>query len=117
MGRFYYDKGDYNKALEEYAHAVRVQPALPDARYSMAVTLGLMGRNAEAEAMYRSTIAAEPGHVLAYHNLAATLADEKRLQEACDVLAAGLQLMPKEPRLKADMAEVQRRMQAARQNP
>ena len=56
------------------------------------VDFGKQDRPADAEGMFRRAMAADPGCPQAYSNLALLLLDQNRLQEAGEILSAGLQL-------------------------
>jgi tetratricopeptide (TPR) repeat protein len=60
------------------------------ARTNLGVALRALGRDAEAEEVYREAIRVDPGQVVHYRNLGQLLVDQRRWSGAIGVLEAGL---------------------------
>ena len=70
MGCVYARLGDHAAALTHFEEAVRLQPASPEYRYNLAVTLNFLGRIDASEAELEALIDRAPDHARAHHLLA-----------------------------------------------
>ena len=67
------------------------EPADPFCMYGIAQEHARAGRHLEALGWYDQTIAADSGYCYAYYHKARSLEDLERIDEACEVLRAGLE--------------------------
>lgn len=74
--------GRYEQARSLIAKAIEVDGAVPDFHNSLGITLGSLGRRADAIDSYRRAIALAPGHAAARLNLANALAEAEKFDEA-----------------------------------
>lgn len=70
-------------ALENYPIRQASLPADPEVHYTLAKTLILLGKTAEAEMALQRVMVLAPGHILAVKNNAALLQSLQRHEEAC----------------------------------
>jgi tetratricopeptide (TPR) repeat protein len=82
------------EALEEFEHAARIDAADPDVQLGIGNCLAMMGKAAEAEAVFRRLVARHPEHPLAWFNLANAVRDQERYEEARDLYRRATQLAP-----------------------
>lgn len=68
-----------------------LEPADPFCMYGIAQEHARAGRHLEALGWYDQTIAADSGYCYAYYHKARSLEDLERIDEACEVLRAGLE--------------------------
>jgi tetratricopeptide (TPR) repeat protein len=74
--------GRWDDAVEMLTRAAGLRPDLLPVRINLAVALNLSGKTAEAEALYKEILAANPGNPDARTNLAYILDGQKRHEEA-----------------------------------
>lgn len=86
LGLAYSALGDYNAAVEHAQRAANLNPTSAVAYANLGVTLDARGNRAEAEAAYRRALELDPSQNSAAQNLAANLLDQKRPQDAIDVI-------------------------------
>jgi len=82
FGWFYAFKGDYNRAIEYYREAIRINPDDAAAHYNLGSALQNLERYDEAEEEYREAIRINPDLAEAHYNLGNLLKDLKRYAEA-----------------------------------
>jgi predicted CXXCH cytochrome family protein len=100
MGVAYASLGQFEKAQEAYATALRLDPKFIPARVNLAMLLDERGKKTEAEAEFRKVIAQDAEMGEAYYSLGLLLAeDDHRLEEAATTLAAAAQRLPDHPRV------------------
>ena len=96
---------DFVNEKAELQRAIELNPNLAEAQNQMGYLAGKSGDLAQAESCYRAAVHASPSYVLAWINLAATLADEAKWQDAKQAVAHALEIDP-------DSAEARRLNQA-----
>lgn len=89
-------KQDHAAAAAALEGALRLRPDWTDARYNLGAMLTQLGRYEEAEAAYRSVIAADPGRRLAYRLLGNVLHRQGRLAELAEMLSAARRHLPED---------------------
>jgi tetratricopeptide (TPR) repeat protein len=88
-------RGRMDRAAEWFRRAVGCDGNDPVFRCNLAMALRAVGNGREAEAHYRSAIAAKPDHADAHEGLGGVLASMGRFGEAIDALEAALRPDPK----------------------
>jgi tetratricopeptide (TPR) repeat protein len=86
--------GRYEEAMAASRRYLDLAPNGPwagAAHSNLGLALRALGRDDEAEAMYREAIRIDPGQVLHYRNLAQLLVDQRRWAGALGMLEAGLE--------------------------
>lgn len=106
LGHLYKERGDDNLALEYFQKALAVQPTMAQAHYNTGIIQLRRGLNVEAEKSFLAAIAASPGYVTAYVNLAAVYIDLKDLDRAREVLEVALKYPSPVPELYFNLAMV-----------
>lgn len=82
LGQRYQERGEFEKAIEEYKKAIALQPKLHTAYNNIAVCYGQLGRLAEAEQALLKTIELRPDDFYAMNNLAVTYIHTNRMDDA-----------------------------------
>ena len=93
--------------------AIELDPGLPEAQNQMGYLAGRCGDLAQAESYYRAAIHASPSYLPAWINLAATLADEAKWEEAKQAAQHALEIDPNS----TGARRVDQAIDAARTNP
>lgn len=78
----------------ELQRAIELNPNLAEAQNQLGYLSGKAGDLAQAESRYRAAVHASPSYLVAWINLAATLADEAKWQDAKQVAAHALEIDP-----------------------
>jgi hypothetical protein len=91
--------GGYEDALRGYRAALRRWPNEPSAQLGIGNSHYGLGELEQAASAYRRLLEIEPGNLAGYNNLAQSLADQGRIDEAREVIALGLAVAPKHDRL------------------
>ncbi|MGD0735370.1 MAG: tetratricopeptide repeat protein [Terracidiphilus sp.] len=81
----------------ELQRAIELDPGLPEAQNQLGYLTGKSGDLVGAESYYRAAIHASPSYLPAWINLAATLADEARWEEAKQASQHALEIDPSSP--------------------
>jgi Flp pilus assembly protein TadD len=98
---------DLERALSELQRAVQLDPQRPSFHSNLGFALQQMGRLDRAVAEYREALRLDPKLVSAWINLATALArDPKTRGEARADLERARALSPDDPRVKANLAEL-----------
>lgn len=103
LGTVYAEKRRYREALAEYLAAIRLDPDAPTAHYNLANFLATHGLDMAVEE-YRASLALDPDHPDTHLNLGLTLADLGRDEEAERSLRAAVELAPKDPYPRHELA-------------
>jgi cytochrome c-type biogenesis protein CcmH/NrfG len=92
-GRQAFETGQYNSAINEFQKALQANPRNPDAYYNLGATYYQMGKQlqnpqyiAQAEQLFRQSIALDDKHVDAHRYLAALLIESGQEKFAFDLL-------------------------------
>ncbi|HEX8470216.1 MAG TPA: tetratricopeptide repeat protein [Brevundimonas sp.] len=91
--------GQLAPALTSYDAALRLMPEDANIAHDLGRLAQRLGYLEIAEKLMLKFLAAEPGHVEGTNNLACVLRDEKRYDEAIDLLRNLIQIEPAEPTL------------------
>jgi len=75
-------------------HAIELDPNLAEAQNQMGYLASKSGDDAQAESYFRAAVQASPSYLVAWVNLAATLAGEAKLQDAKQALAKAMEIDP-----------------------
>ncbi len=86
--------GDFASERAALQRAIELNPNLAEAENQMGYLAGKSGELAQAESYYRAAVHASPSYLRAWINLAATLADEAKWQDAKQALAHALEIDP-----------------------
>jgi Tfp pilus assembly protein PilF len=78
----------------ELERAIQLNPNLAEAQNQLGYLSGKAGDLAQAESYYRAAVRAYPSYLVAWINLAATLADEAKWQDARQAVAHALEIDP-----------------------
>jgi len=88
------NRGDYAEGLRLVDKALEVRPGYVEARVARAYSLGGLGRHAEAEIIYRESLAVHPDNTIWMNLLAHTLQQTGKFSEAKAVYDHILELRP-----------------------
>jgi len=69
LGRAYFNRGDVERAIEEYEAALRLNPRHAEAHNNLGAALATRNRFEEAEAEFLTALELEPGYSDAHNNL------------------------------------------------
>jgi eukaryotic-like serine/threonine-protein kinase len=94
LSRVHSGKGQYNLALQEAQHALKLAPNDPDAMMSEADVLGRLGRTNEAEEIYKRATALRPKYWDGYYELGVFYFLHQRYAEAATEFQKVLELTP-----------------------
>ncbi|MGA9670018.1 MAG: tetratricopeptide repeat protein [Terracidiphilus sp.] len=97
----------------ELQRAIELNPNLAEAQNQLGYLSGKAGDLAQAESCYRAAVQASPSYLVAWINLAATLADESRWQDAKQAAAHALEIDPSS----AEARRLAQAIAAAQPNP
>ena len=98
LARFYVKQGKADLAEREYLAALRLAPQQVPPRVDLADLYRASGREAQAEALLRQTIAEIPDAAAVHHALGLALIRRKRYGEAIQSLKRAVELEPGQPR-------------------
>lgn len=98
--------GDDEAALQYYEAAIEQAPALRDAQFNRAVSLGRLGRQAEAEDQLRQVLEIDPQDERSYLALAQALAGSGQFADSRQVLQDGLDEVVESKLLMAAMVQL-----------
>jgi len=87
-------KDDVPAAIAEWKEAIRLDPKLADAYYSLGVTLWQSGDFPAAAEQLRSAIQLQPDYAEAHYTLGTVLKQMSKLPEAADELRQAIRLQP-----------------------
>jgi tetratricopeptide (TPR) repeat protein len=89
-----YDHGDQDKAIEQWREAIRLDPGLVKAHYSLGMALRGKNQLAEAIAELREAVRLDPRNAAAFADLGDTLQENDDLDGALAAYQASLALVP-----------------------
>jgi tetratricopeptide (TPR) repeat protein len=87
----------FPRAIDAFAKAIALNPALLKARYNQAVTYDRMRNFRYSEFVFRNLIKSYPKYALGYDGLAVTLSKAGRAREALTFHERAIALTPTEP--------------------
>jgi predicted CXXCH cytochrome family protein len=94
----------FDSALAHYHTAIRLDPEFLPARVNLGNLYNQMGRNADAERVFREAVARAPRNGELHYSLGLVLAEEQRLNEAAAELGRAARLLPDRPRVQYNYA-------------
>jgi len=94
----------FDSALVHYHTAIRLDPDFLPARVNLGNLYNQMGRNADAERVFRDAIVRSPTNGELHYSLGLLLAEEQRLSEAGEELGKAARLLPDRPRVQYNYA-------------
>jgi protein O-mannosyl-transferase len=97
LGRYYFDRGQYDEAEAHVAAAVRLQPDAPEARHFLGGTLLALGRLEEAVAEMREALRRSPRHADAWHNVGTARLRQGNFPAAVRAFRKALEVRPDLP--------------------
>lgn len=98
LGTYFSQQGDLERAREEFAEALRLEPQRPEAHYNLANILFRQGEAETAEAGYREAIRRNPYYESAHLALALVLEQRGESKEATRKYREIIQNLPFSPR-------------------
>ncbi|GAB4229660.1 MAG: tetratricopeptide repeat-containing sulfotransferase family protein [Methyloligellaceae bacterium] len=104
LGAIYAGKGQNNKAIASYVHAITVKPDFAEGHYNLGVLLWKMGMREQAVASYRLALTANPDFAPAHGTLANALRESGQLEEAVESYARAIEIRPESPELHSNLA-------------
>ena len=97
LGDSLYDQGQYRAALEHYAQAARLRPALGEAHFKIAMSAWKLGDIPQANVHFTEAIKLNPQHPMVHEALAQYHLSQGRIEQALEHSATALQLRPAHP--------------------
>jgi len=96
-GFAYFDLAEYQRAIEDYDHALRLDPKLADAHFNRGLSFFRLGDFAPAIEGFDQTLRLEPDAAHAYHGRGSAYARLGELARAIDEYIEALRLDPDNP--------------------
>ena len=106
LGAVYFDRGEYEKAIDNYGKAIQLNPGDPKAYTNMAGSLAMLGRLDEAEEACLKSIELAPGSHEGYLNLGTVFFKRKDYESALINFQKALSIKPAEVTTIKNMAVV-----------
>lgn len=100
------EKKHFREALGEYLAALELDPEAPTAHYNLANFLATHALDMAVDE-YRASLALDPEHPDTHLNLGLTLADQGKPEEAERALRTAVELAPKDPYPRHELAALQ----------
>jgi Flp pilus assembly protein TadD len=106
LATVYAEKRRFREALAEYLEALDLDPDAPTAHYNLANFLATHGLEMAVDE-YRASLALDPEHPDTHLNLGLTLAEQGKQEEAERALRTAVDLAPKDPYPRHELAALQ----------
>ena len=90
-----YSHEDYDKAIEQWREAIRLDPSLARAHHDLGMALRSKGQTAEAIPLLQEAVRLDPKNGTAYADLGDALQEQNDLDGALTAYQAALALVPK----------------------
>jgi Flp pilus assembly protein TadD/4-amino-4-deoxy-L-arabinose transferase-like glycosyltransferase len=100
-------RGRQVEALAAFQRAVDIDPTNASSAFNLGMEMAAMGDTAGAIRWLSESSRLDPKNAMAHSNLGVLLASAGRLSEAIEHLRAALAILPDDPRLKANLAQVE----------
>lgn len=94
LGLYYLGRGEYDSALREFDHTLRLNPSSAKGHFNRGLTLTKQGRSDQAIAAYRDGLAIRPNDPTALVHLAELLANQGAFTDAEVLYRAAIRLAP-----------------------
>ncbi len=104
LGIYYANTGEFQKAVDNYSEAIRIDDQFFPAKMNLALLYNQMGNNAQAEALLRDITEKHPDVHEAYYSLALLLAEMNNYEEAATYLEIAGNKMPDRARIFYNLA-------------
>jgi tetratricopeptide (TPR) repeat protein len=95
LGILYMQRNELNKAAVEFQAGMAAEPQAAEPPYNLGLINGMLGKNAEAEGLFRQATENDPNYVDAYLMMARVIAAQNRFSEAEKRAEIAAQLAPK----------------------
>ena len=82
LGQRYQDRGDFQRAIEEYKKAIEQRPTFHSAYNNIGVCYGKLRRFPEAEQAFLKAVGLKPSDIFAMNNLAVLYIEQRRFDDA-----------------------------------
>jgi tetratricopeptide (TPR) repeat protein len=99
LGNYYLQVGDYEKAEQEYLHAIKIEPSFVYAYVNLADLYRLQGRETEGERVLLQALERAPNMAEINYSLGLLLARQKRISESLKFLEKAANLNPDDSHL------------------
>ena len=106
LGRIHSDAGKYDLAMQEFQHALDLNPRNPDALNAIALNYEKAGRVADAEAAFQKSIALRTDDWEGYSNLGLFYDRQAKYPQAVDEFQHAIQLTPDNAQAYSNLAAV-----------
>lgn len=93
LGVVYMEIGDYRRAVSQFKQAVKLDPQ-PRYRHQLARSYRMMGETATAVKLLKALIKDDPRYEVGYYELAGIYIEDRRYDEAVDLLKKAVEIMP-----------------------
>jgi protein O-mannosyl-transferase len=94
LGNLFLDRGQIDKAIEQYQAAIAIEPDNAMAHYNLGVALASMGRLDEAIEQYRKTVQLQPNDAAAQNNLGQALLIRGQIEKGMTHCQEALRIDP-----------------------
>ena len=94
LGRYLYNEGHIEEAMEQYDKSIQINPNNSEAQYNLGLALADKGRFEEAIEKYRQAIQISPNYSEALSSLGAALVAKGRFEEAIECFRKAIQINP-----------------------
>jgi Tfp pilus assembly protein PilF len=96
-GRAYGNRGEYDKAMNDFKRAIEINPRCAEAYYNLGLVFALKGDDDTALKHYDQALKLYPNYAAAYNNRGLVLANKKQFDRAIKDYAQALRITPRSP--------------------
>jgi type IV pilus assembly protein PilF len=82
LGAAYFQQGKYEVALDEFAHAVQIEPKYAQAYNGLGLVYAALGEDAKADANYKKAVEVQPDNSESHNNYGSYLCTKRRYDES-----------------------------------
>jgi Flp pilus assembly protein TadD len=94
LGRVLVDRGDRERAAQEFAEAIRIKPDYAEPHNNLGTLLARAGRFEQAMLHFGAAIESNPRYAQAYNNLGVALLSQGRVRDAASQLGQAVHIAP-----------------------